>query len=56
MDKIQNKDYANQSTFTGQALNQTIDRIIAHNFPKGIPKIIAILTDGVSYDSVLEAA
>lgn len=50
---IASKIYGSGSTLTGQAINATIDKIIAGNFKKGLPKIMVVMTDGVSYDSVL---
>lgn len=53
MTKIPIKPYRAKGTFTGSAINQTIDRILAANFKKGLPKIMVIMTDGASYDSVV---
>lgn len=38
------------------AINATIAKIQAGSFKKGVPKIITILTDGGSGDSVVEAS
>ena len=51
--KIQNKKYAAGGTQTGLALRKTVDRVIAAKYPSGLPKIIAVLTDGASHDSVV---
>lgn len=53
---IQNKGYPGGGTLTGAAVNQTVARIMAANYPNGVPKILVIMTDGVSYDDVLYAA
>lgn len=53
---IKAKGYANASTNTGRALNATIQRIVSKGFPTGVPKIIAILTDGNSQEEVVSAA
>ncbi len=43
-------------TFTGDAINQTITKILAANFDAGLNKILILLTDGKSNDPVLAAA
>lgn len=53
MTQIPIKPYRARGTLTGIAINQTIDRILAANFKKGLPKIMVVMTDGASYDSVL---
>lgn len=53
LNMIASKIYGSGSTLTGKAINATIDKIIAGNFKKGLPKIMVVMTDGVSYDSVL---
>ena len=53
---IQNKGYPGGGTLTGMAINQTVSRINAGNYPNGVPKLLVILTDGVSYDNVFYAA
>lgn len=53
MTQIPLKSYRALGTLTGSAINLTIDRILAANFKKGLPKILVIMTDGASYDSVL---
>ena len=53
---IQNKGYPGGGTLTGMAINQTVARINAANYPNGVPKLLVILTDGVSYDNVFYAA
>jgi hypothetical protein len=50
---LASKIYRAQGTLTGTAINQTIDKIVANGFKNGVPKILAVLTDGVSYDSVI---
>jgi uncharacterized protein YegL len=54
--KIPIKPYRHGGTYTGLSMNKTIDLIVAANFPNGLPKIMVIMTDGGSYDSVVEAA
>jgi matrilin-3 len=41
---------------TGRAINASIASIASGNYPNGVPKILVILTDGVSYDDVFYAA
>ena len=53
---VQNKGYPGGGTLTGMAINQTVTRINAANYPNGVPKLLVILTDGVSYDNVFYAA
>lgn len=43
-------------TFTGQAINATVNEIEAGNFLNGVPKIMAVMTDGNSFDDVLQAS
>ncbi len=50
---IQSKPYRGGGTATGNAINSSVSLIKAKNFPKGLPKILVILTDGGSYDSVI---
>ena len=38
--------YAAGSTWTGDAMKDSVDQIIAQNFPNGLPKILCIMTDG----------
>lgn len=54
--KIPVKPYRSGGTYTGIAINKTVDEILAANFQNGLPKLMAVLTDGGSYDSVIEAA
>lgn len=49
---LNNKGYPGGYTYTGDAINQTVNRILAQNFPNGLPKILAILTDGGATDSI----
>lgn len=56
MSQIPLKPYRALGTKTGLAINATIDRILAANFKNGLPKVMVVMTDGGSYDSVLEAA
>lgn len=53
---IQSKPYRGGSTATGLAINASVQVIKNAKYPNGVPKILVILTDGESYDSVLEAA
>lgn len=50
------KSYRSAGTKTGNGINQTVAKILTQNFPNGIPKLMVILTDGVSYDDVSYAA
>ncbi len=43
-------------TTTGDAINKTIAKILAANFDKGLNKILVVVTDGKSYDNVLNAS
>lgn len=52
MDRLNTKTYPGGGTNTGFAINQTVSRILAQNFPNGLPKILAILTDGGSNDPI----
>jgi hypothetical protein len=53
LNMIQSKSYRAGSTNTGLAINASVQTIKNANYPNGVPKILVILTDGVSYDSVL---
>lgn len=53
---IASKIYRQLGTLTGSAINQTIELINAGNFPKGLNKIMIVMTDGLSYDDVLYAS
>lgn len=53
---IQSKPYRSGGTKTGSAINASVAEIKKANYPNGVPKIMVIMTDGVSYDSVKEAA
>lgn len=50
------KSYRSGYTNTGIAINASISKINAANYPNGVPKILVILTDGGSNDPVLQAA
>lgn len=50
---IASKAYRAGSTLTGRAINATVDKIVAKGFKNGLPKVLVVMTDGVSYDSVL---
>ena len=49
---IANKTYRSGGTLTGQSINATTAKIIAANFDKGLNKVMVVMTDGYSYDSV----
>jgi hypothetical protein len=53
---LASKSYRGQGTYTGKAINASIAKINSGNFLNGVPKILVILTDGGSRDSVVEAA
>lgn len=53
---ITSKPYRGGGTNTGAAMNQTIAKIIAANFTKGVNKIMVVMTDGKAQDNVLAAA
>lgn len=53
---INSKPYRGLGTYTGSAINQTIAKILAANFSSGVNKVLIILTDGFSYDNVLDAS
>ncbi len=53
---ITSKPYRGLGTYTGSAINQTIAKILAANFSAGVNKVLIVLTDGFSYDDVLDAA
>jgi len=50
------KPYRSLGTKTGLAINATVDKIRAKNFPKGVPKILIVMTDGNSFDDVKAAS
>lgn len=50
------KPYRSTGTKTGLAINASVAKIAAKNFPNGLPKLLVILTDGGSYDDVKYAA
>jgi len=54
--KIDTKPYNAGGTFTGLAINATIAKIAAANYPNGVPKILIVMTDGGSADNVLFAS
>jgi matrilin len=56
LNMINSKSYRGAGTATGSAINASVALIKAKQFPNGVPKILVILTDGGSYDSVIEAA
>lgn len=49
---INSKYYRSGGTLTGQSINATVEKIKAKTFPKGVPKILVIMTDGNSFDDV----
>lgn len=53
LNMLSTKVYRGKGTFTGLAINASIARINAGSMVNGIPKILVILTDGGSYDSVV---
>jgi uncharacterized protein with von Willebrand factor type A (vWA) domain len=53
LNMIQSKVYRGAGTATGNAINASVSLIKAANYPNGVPKILVILTDGGSYDSVI---
>lgn len=50
------KPYRSRGTYTGIAINESVNLINSANFPNGLPKILVVLTDGVSNDPVLAAS
>lgn len=53
LNMIQSKAYRGGGTATGNGINATVSLIKNAKFPNGVPKILVILTDGGSYDSVI---
>lgn len=53
---IPKKPYRAQSTYTGLAIDASINTILSAGFSKAIPKILVVMTDGASQDSVSGAA
>lgn len=53
LNMIQSKPYRGGGTATGNGINASVALIKNANFPNGVPKILVILTDGGSFDSVL---
>lgn len=53
---IATKYYRGQGTYTGDAINKTVGKILMGNFDKGLNKVIVVLTDGRSNDQVLAAS
>jgi hypothetical protein len=53
LSQIVSKIYRAGGTQTGRGMNSTTDKIIAGNFKNGIPKIMVVMTDGASYDSIV---
>lgn len=53
---LQSKPYNSGGTLTGKAINQSVAAIASGNYPNGVPKLLVIMTDGVSYDNVFYAA
>ena len=56
MTAVDTKFYRSLGTLTGQAINETINKILAGNFEKGLNKVMVVMTDGFSYDDVLDAS
>ena len=53
---IASKTLRGGGTSTGDAINKTIAKILAADFDKGVNKILVVMTDGKSYDNVLDAS
>lgn len=53
---VSTKPYRSGGTYTGDAINKTVAKILAANFDKGMGKILIVMTDGKSFDPVLESA
>lgn len=56
MSMITTKSYRGRGTYTGLAINASINRIASGSFKNGVPKLLVILTDGGSRDNVLDAS
>lgn len=57
MSGIASKTLRGGGTTTGEGIfNKTISKILAVNFDKGLSKILVVITDGKSYDNVLNAS
>ena len=54
--RIASKSYRGGGTTTGDSINKTIAKILAANFDNGLNKILVVMTDGKSYDNVLDAS
>jgi hypothetical protein len=50
------KPYRSLGTKTGIAINASVAKIAAKNYPNGLPKLLVILTDGRSGDNVQYAS
>lgn len=50
------KPYRASGTRTGLAMNASIDKILSANMGAGLPKVLIVLTDGASNDSVTYSA
>ena len=50
LSQIQSKSYRAQGTYTGLAINASVELIKSKNFDNGVPKLLIIMTDGNSYD------
>jgi uncharacterized protein YegL len=53
---LQAKTYPAGGTLTGSAINKTVLFIKGSTLPTGLPRVLVILTDGVSYDDVVSAS
>ena len=53
---IRTKSYNAGGTYTGLAINETITRIQAGGYQNGVPKLMVVMTDGGSADSVIESS
>jgi hypothetical protein len=54
--QIRSKPHNAGGTLTGNGINATVEEIKKGGFLNGVPKIMAVMTDGVSYDDVYYAA
>ena len=50
--QIRNKPHRARGTLTGLGINATIVEMQKGNFLNGVPRIMAVMTDGISFDDV----